>query len=244
MPHKISNLLFSMRYYLLPILLCWLLSAILLMGMGYHGSFLYLNSHYYPPLDYPMLFLTHLGDDVIVAAIFALILVSKKPETVMLMVISLLIAGLFSTIAKQLIFPHWDRPPKVFEGKNIIHTVGAYRLYLHSFPSGHSTSIAAACTVVASISQRSRLVMFLLALLTLTICYTRVYTGVHFLGDIMAGSLLGVVISISCILLFAKNLRHWFNSLTIPSQAMIKNFWIGIAGLALVITLFGQTGLF
>jgi membrane-associated phospholipid phosphatase len=231
-----------MRYYLVPMTIFWVLSVCLLLAMGYQGSFLFLNSHYYLPLDYPMLFLTHVGDDITIACIFILVLIKQKPETVILMVVSLIAVGLLSLLFKEVLFSNWDRPPKIFNGKNLIHTVGTYRLYIHSFPSGHSISVAAICTVIASVSYRSKVLMLLLAILTLLICYTRVYTGVHFLGDIMVGSMVGVVVSLYSTFLFSNKIKYWFYELSIFNQKIIKWFLVCLAMISLLFALISQPG--
>ncbi len=237
-----SSLISSMRYYLVPMTVFWVLSVFLLLLMGYQESFLLLNSHYYQPLDYPMLFLTHVGDDITIACIFILVFVKRKPETVILMVISLALVGVLSLLFKEVLFSNWDRPPKIFDGKNLIHTVGTYRLYIHSFPSGHSISVAAICTVIASVSYRSKVLMLLLSFLTLLICYTRVYTGVHFLGDIMVGSMVGVIVSLCCIFLFSDKIKYWYYELSIIKQKSIKGGLICLAMIALLFALISQAG--
>jgi membrane-associated phospholipid phosphatase len=240
MEANFRSLISSMRYYLVPMAGFWALSVCLLLVMGYQGSFLFLNSHYYQPLDYPMLFLTHVGDDITIACIFILVFIKQKPETVILMVVSLILVGLLSLLFKEVLFANWDRPPKVFDGKKMIHTVGTYRLFIHSFPSGHSISVAAICTVIASVSYRSKAAMISLAFLTLLVCYTRVYTGVHFLGDIMTGSILGVTVSLFCVVLFGNGIREQFYGLKLNRQKLIKITLAIVAVAALLYALISQ----
>ncbi|MFI9201104.1 bifunctional phosphatase PAP2/diacylglycerol kinase family protein [Streptomyces sp. NPDC053048] len=58
-----------------------------------------------------------------------------------------------------------------------------------SFPSGHSASAAAFATGVALENPAWGLA---LAPLAVSVCFSRVYTGVHYPGDVLAGALLGV----------------------------------------------------
>ncbi|MBI2530201.1 MAG: phosphatase PAP2 family protein [Candidatus Diapherotrites archaeon] len=62
-----------------------------------------------------------------------------------------------------------------------------------SFPSGHATLIAGVCTYAARFA-RSRITIALLAILALLVAYSRLYLGVHFLTDVIAGLIIGVVI--------------------------------------------------
>jgi undecaprenyl-diphosphatase len=58
----------------------------------------------------------------------------------------------------------------------------------HSFPSGHATVSFACATVLALAVPRLSLPLYLLAAL---ISFSRVYVGVHYPFDVLAGALLG-----------------------------------------------------
>jgi undecaprenyl-diphosphatase len=59
----------------------------------------------------------------------------------------------------------------------------------HSFPSGHATVAFACATVLALAVPRLRVPLFVLAAL---IAFSRVYVGVHYPFDVLAGAVLGV----------------------------------------------------
>ena len=63
-----------------------------------------------------------------------------------------------------------------------------------SFPSGHATVSFACATVLALAVPRLRWPLFALAVL---IAWSRVYVGVHYPGDVLAGAVLGVAIAIA-----------------------------------------------
>ena len=63
-----------------------------------------------------------------------------------------------------------------------------------SFPSGHATTTFAAATVVALLMPRYRVPAFALAA---TVAASRVYLGVHFVLDVLAGAALGVLIGLA-----------------------------------------------
>jgi undecaprenyl-diphosphatase len=63
-----------------------------------------------------------------------------------------------------------------------------------SFPSGHATVSFACATVLALAVPRLRWPLFVLAAL---IAWSRVYVGVHYPGDVLAGAVLGVAIAIA-----------------------------------------------
>ena len=70
----------------------------------------------------------------------------------------------------------------------------------YSFPSGHATVSFACATVLALAVPRLRLPLFALATL---ISFSRVYVGVHYPFDVLAGAALGVAIAIALRMLAA-----------------------------------------
>jgi undecaprenyl-diphosphatase len=61
-----------------------------------------------------------------------------------------------------------------------------------SFPSGHSAAAFAFATGVAHVSPSAAVPLRVLAAL---VAYSRVHTGVHYPGDVVAGSLLGAALA-------------------------------------------------
>jgi undecaprenyl-diphosphatase len=63
----------------------------------------------------------------------------------------------------------------------------------HSFPSGHAAASFACATVLGAAVPRWRFWLFVLATL---IAWSRVYNGVHYPLDVLAGAALGLVIGL------------------------------------------------
>ena len=63
-----------------------------------------------------------------------------------------------------------------------------------SFPSGHASTSFACAYVITRLAPRLTVVVYLLAAL---IALSRVYVGVHFPLDVLAGALLGTVVAIA-----------------------------------------------
>jgi membrane-associated phospholipid phosphatase len=77
-----------------------------------------------------------------------------------------------------------------------------------SFPSGHAliTSIGA---VFALLKFRSKVVSLLLTVEAAVVCYSRVYVGMHYPLDVVAGVLLGVaIVSLGLLVLESDRVRH------------------------------------
>ncbi len=67
-------------------------------------------------------------------------------------------------------------------------------------PSNHAANGMAATTVLAAFASRT---WFLAALIsTLVVGFTRVYLGVHFVGDVLAGYVFGIVFGAASVALF------------------------------------------
>lgn len=74
----------------------------------------------------------------------------------------------------------------------------------YSFPSGHATVSFACATVLALAVPRLLVPLYVLAAL---IAFSRVYVGVHYPGDVLAGAALGLAIAIALRML-ARALRR------------------------------------
>ena len=91
-----------------------------------------------------------------------------------------------------------DRP-RPFEALPQAHrlmgaTVGA------SFPSGHAATAFAGAVALGVLTRRAVPALFVLAL---AIAYSRVYVGVHYPVDVLAGALLGSAVAFAMLALLA-----------------------------------------
>jgi membrane-associated phospholipid phosphatase len=101
----------------------------------------------------------------------------RRPWLLIWVVVAVGLADLEADLGKLLIHRH--RP---FE-----HQIGP-SLRTHSFPSGHSATAFAGATMLAYFAPRARVPLYALAVL---IAYSRLYNGVHYPTDVLAGAALG-----------------------------------------------------
>jgi len=141
-----------------------------------------------PPLDQVMYLITFLGSGgtiVALTAVAALVaLIAGRPRDAVLLVLAVVAGALFFELVKLLV--HRPRPP--LEDARLVQ--GGF-----SFPSGHST-LAATCygtvayLLIVRVMRRELLrvvVGITAALLVLAIGVSRIYLGVHYPSDVLAG---------------------------------------------------------
>ncbi|MFH1136747.1 MAG: phosphatase PAP2 family protein [Pseudomonadota bacterium] len=81
-----------------------------------------------------------------------------------------------------------------------------------SFPSGHAASSTAAAVVLGYFFPKARLVLIFLVLV---VCYSRIYMGLHYPGDILGGMVLGLACA-GAFFLFRQGLTKAFPRLFRP----------------------------
>jgi undecaprenyl-diphosphatase len=126
----------------------------------------------------------------------------KGRVTVLLLVVGIALSDqLCNSFLKPLI--QRIRPCNVLE--NIHLLVNCTRAY--SFPSSHAMNIFTGCLLLSYSYRKIRLLLFIIAIL---VSYSRVYVGVHYPFDVLAGVVLGIFCAFIIITLFkflSKNFR-------------------------------------
>jgi undecaprenyl-diphosphatase len=132
-------------------------------------------------LDWFFIALSWIGRLGLVWIVIALVLALmwRRPAILVMTIAADVCATLLSDLGKALIPRH--RP---FE-----HQLGPHSS-THSFPSGHAATSFACATVLAHYAPRLRVPLFVLAAL---IAFSRVYNGMHYPTDVLAGAVLGVL---------------------------------------------------
>jgi undecaprenyl-diphosphatase len=132
-------------------------------------------------LDWLFIGLSRIGTLGLVWVAIALVLALlwRRPSVFLAVVVADALADGLAELGKAIIQRH--RP---FE-----HELGP-PMSSWSFPSGHSATSFACATVLSAFAPRWRVPFFLLATL---IALSRLYNGVHYPTDVVAGAVLGVL---------------------------------------------------
>lgn len=220
------------------LLIYWLFLSTMLLLHGYHGSFLVLNGLHQPLLNYPMFLLTHLGHALLLTAVLALILIRKNPALILYIIAMVIITGLFGQVLKHTVFDSFDRPLKVFEGLDVVHTVAGYKMFHHSFPSGHSIVAAAAITSMIAVLRWNKLIQAIAALSIIIISFTRIYVGVHFPGDVLLGSFIGAVGAVLFIRPIYQPLERWTLGFSAIKKKRVSSLLFAIAVISIFLGIY------
>ena len=112
---------------------------------------------------------------------------SRRWQVFALVVVADLAAEGIATLLKDAIDRR--RPPLLYPSpKPLVHDP-----HSSAFPSGHATTSFACATVLAFAVPRLAPAFYVLAA---AIAYSRVYVGVHWPADVVAGALLGIAIAL------------------------------------------------
>ena len=97
------------------------------------------------------------------------------------------------------------RPTHNPEIADLIHIVNGYRGGMYGFVSSHAANSVTFATFTALLFRNKfyTIAIFLWALLT---AYSRIYLGVHYLGDVLCGALLGVLVAVIIYVMFRKTI--------------------------------------
>ncbi len=135
-------------------------------------------------LDWLFIDLSWIGSlGAIWLAIAALLMVLwRRPSIFVSVLVAVAVSDLLAEAGKLVVQRH--RP---FETQIGPHSNA------HSFPSGHTATSFAAATVLSVYAPRWRVPFFLLASL---IGLSRIYNGMHYPTDVLAGAVLGVLVAV------------------------------------------------
>ena len=202
---KIKKIISTNKVYFSLYLLFLIVGLSLFFTYGKRDSFIFLNDFHTEILNQFFIYYTNVGDGLfaVIAGIIAIITFRNKPYG-----LAILFSYAFSGIIAQFIKRSIDSPrPKLyFENGGYDQFIEGVKLYSHnSFPSGHTATAFAMFTVIALfVSNKNYQWLFLI--LAIGVGYSRIYLGQHFLLDILAGSLIGVLCGISAYYITVYNI--------------------------------------
>ncbi len=180
----------------------FLLSTFFLMLNSRGDGFQEITAYHSPFLNSFFGYFTNLGDGMFSLFLVVILLVMRRFDFALQILIAFLISGLFTQVLKGLITS--PRPRDFFSVTDNIYIVDGFTLGgKASFPSGHTAS-AFALAVSLSLYSRNKSLGIVYLLLAIGVGYSRVYLSQHFPGDVFGGAIIGVVVSIWVYLFMEK----------------------------------------
>ena len=160
--------------------------------------FLFLNNTHTPFWDHFMWIYT--GRLTWVPLILSLLFVLFRKnwkEAVLVVVALALTINLCDQFASSLCKPYFARfrPAQDPEFSPFVQIVNGYRGGRYGFISSHAANSFSAVVLLALIF-RNRLFTITAVVWAIVNCYSRIYLGVHYPGDILAGTVAGIVIAV------------------------------------------------
>jgi membrane-associated phospholipid phosphatase len=197
------------QFFLIPFFIMLLIFSSLVLFLGNSGLFHLINNNYSTFADYLFLSFSQLGDGIIAFSFVFLLLWISFRQAFTLLTITLLITILFYLL-KQFIFYDFSRPATYF-GEKLIRMVPGYTPpRLHTFPSGHAATAFSVYLFFAIIVKQNG-VKFGLFIIALLVAYSRIYLSAHFPADVICGSLLAVIITVSTYVFFRRINNSWID---------------------------------
>jgi len=200
------------RWFLIPSFIFILVAAILIISFPKAELHILSNNANSPFFDLFFKYATYLGDGTMIALLFIALLFVKYRFAFTFLTGSLA-TSLFVNIFKRVILHDIYRPSKYFELFETyqLHFVEGVKLYsLNSFPSGHTATAFNVFLTLALLTKHNTL-KFLFFVAALLVGYSRVYLSQHFLIDITAGSIVGIVFILLFSIWFDKFNKTWLD---------------------------------
>lgn len=179
------------------------------------NSLLFINRFHSSFLDFLFLKITWLGEGFLIFSALILI-IFKRIKWLLIFAIGLTLHLLLIQINKLVFFTDVVRPLGYFISigkEHLLYTIDGLKIHkTDSFPSGHTTGATFAATFIALAIKNKKLSWFM-ALLSLSVAFSRVYLVQHFVIDVYFGFLFGAVSAILG-LIIVKYIQHkylWMN---------------------------------
>lgn len=119
-----------------------------------------------------------------------------------------------------------------------LHLVNGYTGGLYGFTSSHAANSFSVAMIV-SLMYRYRRVMAALMFYAILQCYSRMYMGVHYPGDILGGTIIGLIVGWLCYRLWRWAEQRWMHQYEPifsrhDATIMASSVYITLAALAIL----------
>ncbi len=205
--------------FILPFTIIWIIMFVLLMYYGKINCHLLLNSFHTTIGDYFFKYITEVGGSI--PFIILGLLLFYNYRNFIFLGLSQGLSSLITFVIKRVM--QIPRPSVIFNELGIELPVvdGVDLHHSLSFPSGHTTTAFATFFVLAVIIK-NKYIKLLCLIIAILGGYSRIYLSQHFITDVLAGALIGLLSAIIISPIFYE--KQWGDSNLIKT---IKNIRYG-----------------
>lgn len=133
---------------------------------------------------------------IIVFILFSLFYKTSWKQALLILLMLVVVGALCDQISSSFLKPFFQRfrPTHHPDYQHLVDIVNDYRGGQFGFVSGHATNSFGIASFLSLVYQRKWLITNVLFFWAIVNSYSRIYLGVHFISDIIAGALLGMAI--------------------------------------------------
>ena len=194
------------RLFFFGFLLFFLACVFVLLSYSKSDGFYLLNTYHSDFLTTLFIWLTYLGDGIFCVAAGVLLVVFKKRFLGLMVLSSYAISGIIAQVLKSFITE--ARPAVLLRDSSYQYFIDNVTLHnLYSFPSGHASSAFALAAVFSFAAENKNYSVAFLSLAIL-VGYSRIYLAQHFIDDVLAGAVIGLVSAVASWIYFKKPFEH------------------------------------
>jgi membrane-associated phospholipid phosphatase len=200
------------RLFFFIFILFFLASVFVLLFFSKANGFYLLNTYHRNFLTAIFIRFTYLGDGLFCVAAGILLFVFKKRFLSLMVLSSYAVSGIIVQVLKYYIIE--ARPAVYLKDSSYQYFIEDVTLHnLHAFPSGHTATVFAMAAIL-SFAAKNKYYSILYIAVAILVGYSRIYLAQHFIDDVLAGAVIGLLSAIICRIFFEKLFNHLSESKT------------------------------
>lgn len=190
-------------WFLIPYFL-FLLLALPFVFTNEIGDFvIWVNQHHSAVGDVLFKYLSYLGNAIMYLWVFIVLLLLRKKKEALNLALVLGVTALVVLVSKEYLFGENLRPKRYLSDYPFQFVEGVKVYGTNAFPSGH-TSDAFGLAFFLTLLVRHKLFSLLMCVIAISVGIARIYLVQHFLIDVCAGSMIGIMGAIIAAFLMDK----------------------------------------